>query len=135
MALTTRIALVCLSVLALSGCGRKPARVPTNQAPASSAASETAAAPAKTTSLFSADCPVAPLKSAVQDALKSAMVQIYGTDEAPVRFVVSDMAPAADCKNMVVHYLASGTKSVAPLAYDDDGKWYVTLYAKHYAVR
>ena len=123
--------LLGLSLLVLAGCGRHPAQQSASQASGSAPAP---AAAGKSYSLFSTVCPQVPGKDQVQNAIKSAMVQIYGTDETSARFTVTRMTPT-DCKNLVVAYESPGASANTTLVYGDDEAWYVTLFGKRYPVR
>lgn len=135
------IALVLVSLVALSDCGRKPQVQQPQAQPQQSAPGETAPpapqpqAPSSGGGLFSSSCPQPPSRARVEAALKSAMNQIYGADETGARIAVVSMTPAADCKTQNVTYKTSGTQATAPMSYGDDGKWSVTLYKKAYPVQ
>jgi len=123
-----RVLTIALCVVALTGCGRKHEP----QQPSSAAFESTPAEQDRQSSPFSS-CPQLPLKSAVEAALKSAMVAIYGPDEATMRFVVTAMTPASDCKSVTVAYKGAGTPSTAPMT-SDGARWSLTLFNKQYPV-
>ena len=132
------IAFALLSLAALSDCGRKPQIQQQAQPQQTGSSQPTAPAPAPQQSsggLFSSSCPQPPLKSQVENALKSAMTQIYGADETGAHYAVVSMTPTADCKTLTVAYKASSAPASAPMTYGDDGKWSLTLYKKTYPVQ
>jgi len=117
------VAVLGLGLLTLSGCHKKPAE---NTQPKQSIVA----------SIFAPKCPEVPAKAALQDGIHNAMLKIYGVDEAAAKFTVLQI-DATDCKHMTVTFRASAAGSASqasPMAYGDDGKWYLTLYGKQYAV-
>jgi hypothetical protein len=128
-----RVLTIALCAAALIGCGRKSEQ----PQPSSSAFEATPAVEGEQksggSSLFGSSCPALPAKSAVEAGLKSAMVAIYGPDEATMRFTVSTMTPGSDCKTVTVDYKGAGSPSTAPMTYDGE-KWSLTLFNKPYPV-
>jgi hypothetical protein len=134
---TVLAALAC--VLALAGCGRKPQAAQPPQP-----ASTMAPAPAATIPMTpqarvtaAASCNDVPSRAQVQEALKNAMVQIYGGEESGANFVVTDITPT-DCTHLTVAYQLKGTGATpekAPLEKGADGTWSLTLFKKPYPVR
>jgi hypothetical protein len=136
---TALVALAC--VLAIAGCSRRqqaaqpaPPSAPAATAPAPSASIPmTPQAPVTA----AASCNAVPTRAQVQDALKAAMVQIYGGEESGANFVVTDITPV-DCSHLTVAYQlkgASATPEKAPLEKASDGTWSLTLFKKPYPVK
>jgi hypothetical protein len=122
MSVIRKSAALCLALLVLGGCGKKPAQH----------SSASGSAPIS----FSADCPSAPEKSAIQTGIHNAMAQIYGTDEASAQFTVLKIEPT-DCRHLDVSFRPkgeAGTPQTVSLVDGNDGKWSLTLYGKQYPV-
>lgn len=127
-ALAVVFALIALAPV--GGCSRRHAQQSTGSQTASPQAP---ASQGSGGGLFSS-CPQVPTESQVAAAIKSALNQIYGTDEGSARVTVTSIAPGADCDTFTVRYSASGTASNVPLSYEG-GQWSVVLFKKHYPVQ
>jgi hypothetical protein len=132
-----KILVLGVSLLAVAGCGRKPAyhsaSQPAQSAPAQGAQAARQQEPEATTAGCSSQVPDS---IAIQRAIQKAMVSIYGVDEAPAKFRVVQIVPI-DCEHVTVRYRpASAGMAVqsSPMALGDGGKWYLTLYNKQYPV-
>lgn len=128
-------AALCLALLMLAGCGKKPSYHAASQAGEQHAAQIPSAPQQQTeTAPAASGCsPAVPDRIAIQKGLQKAMVAIYGIDEAPVKFQVLQVVQA-DCEHATVHYRATGSAvQTAPMAIGD-GKWVLTLYNKQYPV-
>lgn len=130
-----KIAVLCLSVLALTACGKKPSYHAAAQPAAQQPSTGPAAPPQQAESAPPQGCSAAvPDRLAIQASLQKAMVAIYGVDEAPVKFQIVQTVPV-DCEHVTVRYRATGSAvQMSPMAVGDGGKWYLTLYNKQYPV-
>ncbi|HTT98811.1 MAG TPA: hypothetical protein VMF58_12230 [Rhizomicrobium sp.] len=132
-----KIAVVGLALLALAGCGKKPAaRNADSQQPAAVQSGNAASANLPATGPSPQDCSSIPDKVSIQHGIEDAMKAIYGLDAGPAKFVVVRVTPA-DCEHVTVTYRMQGPGAAsesAQMTVGDGGKWFITLFNKPHPI-
>lgn len=82
-------------------------------------------------------CSALPDNTAIAAAIKTAMADTYGPDEASAQFVVSAAQPQDNCHRLRVAYHLKGTsQSAQTIAAElgDRGHWFLDFYRKRYPI-
>jgi len=115
---------VFAALAALSACGNH------NQKSSNSSSAANLSAPAD-----ASGCASMPDAAAFGRAIKAAMVQIYGLDEAGSVYTVSRVLPEGCSHATVTYAVKGGAPQEADASQDSSGAWTLTLYGKSYPVQ